>query len=194
MENILGVILCGGQSKRMGSDKGLIEFNGKKMVEHVLESLGSHCIGIISNNDEYKQFGKPVWPDIYKNCGPLGGIHSALYHSKAGWNLIAGCDLPFVPTEFLNFLFEKTNGANADAIVRVHENKIEPLCAFYHRSCINSIEKLIRGKELKMKDALKNFNTSYIDIPMNLFGNSLFRNINTRQDLIKHSKQGNPQK
>jgi molybdopterin-guanine dinucleotide biosynthesis protein A len=176
-------VLAGGKSSRMGSDKGLIEFNGKKMVEHVLKSLGSHCIGIISNNDEYKQFGKPVWPDIYKNCGPLGGIHSALYNSDADWNLIVSCDIPFITSDFLFFLLKQIKTHKGKTRVPVHDNKAEPLCALYHRSCITEIENLLMKKELKMMDALEKLDTTYIEVPQEFDSSVLFRNINSPEDL-----------
>jgi len=179
-----GYILAGGKSSRMGSDKGMVEFNGKKMIGHVINALRFiHEVGIISNNEEYNQFGKRVCPDIYKNSGPLGGIHSALYNSNADWNFIVSCDLPFITSEFLFFLLTTLKTHKGKTRVPVHDNKLEPLCALYHKSCISEIEKLILKKELKMQDALLKLEPAYIEVPSVFDANVLFRNINSPADM-----------
>ena len=179
-------VLAGGKSSRMGSDKGLIEFKGKKMIEHVLDSVNKVAVAsIISNNDEYRQFGKPVWPDIYKNCGPLGGIHSALNNSNADWNLVVSCDLPFMTSDFLFFLLKQIKMHDGKTRVPVHDSQAEPLCALYHRSCITEIEKLILKKELKMQNALPKLNTAYVDVPAEFNSSVLFRNINSPADISR---------
>jgi molybdopterin-guanine dinucleotide biosynthesis protein A len=178
-------VLAGGKSSRMGSDKGLVNFHGKKMIEHVLNSLRlSYPISIISDNQEYRQFGHNVYSDIYKNCGPLGGIHSALYNSNSEWNIVLSCDLPLVTSDFLLFLLKNTEAKLCDAIVPVHKNKVEPLCALYHKSSLSKIENLILKKELKMQSALEKLNTIYVEVPKEKFdADVLFRNINSPADV-----------
>jgi len=178
-------VLAGGKSSRMGTDKGLMDFQGRKMIEHVLQSLKiSQRITIITENGDYKQFGFPVCTDIYKNCGPLGGIQSALFNSNADWNIIASCDLPFVTSDFFKFLLEKINKTFAHAIVPVHENKSEPLCALYHKSCLSEVEKFLTEKELKMHHVLKKLNTVYVEVPAHFNPAQLFRNINWPADVL----------
>jgi len=178
-------VLAGGKSSRMGADKGLVDFRGKKMIEHVIYSLGlSYPISIISDNQEYRQFGHNVYTDIYKNCGPLGGIHSALYNSNAGWNIVMSCDLPFVTSDFLLFLLKKIKGNLCDAIVPVHDSKVEPMCALYCKSSLPKIETLILKKELKMQAVLEKLNTIYVEVPKEKFdAGLLFRNINSPADI-----------
>jgi molybdopterin-guanine dinucleotide biosynthesis protein A len=81
-----GIILAGGKSSRMGQDKGLMLFRGKQMVQYSIELLNlfTSQILISSNNQEYNQFGFPVVSDIYKECGPIGGLHAAVlpWHEK----------------------------------------------------------------------------------------------------------------
>jgi molybdopterin-guanine dinucleotide biosynthesis protein A len=178
-------VLAGGKSSRMGSEKGLVNFLGKKMIEHVLDSLKDLCcINIISDNQEYLQFGNNVYPDIYKNCGPLGGIHSALYNSNSDWNIVLSCDLPLVTSDFLLFLLKNIEVKPCDAIVPVHKNKVEPLCALYHKSSLPKIETLVLKKELKMQAALEKLNTIYLEVPKEKFdADVLFRNINSPADV-----------
>ena len=177
-------VLAGGKSSRMGTDKGLMDFQGKKMIEHVLASLKSSSrISIITGNDAYGQFGYRICSDIYNNCGPLGGIHSALYNSTSGWNLVVSCDLPFVTAEFCEFLVRNINDTFADAIVPVHDKHVEPLCALYNKACLPELEKMILKKEFRMHTVLENLNTIYVEVPGEFDSSVLFRNMNTTTDI-----------
>ena len=95
------IILAGGKSSRMGSDKGLVLLNGKPMISYIIEILKKMQIPIIiiSNNENYKQFGLPVFADIIKEKGPLGGIYTGLKNSKTESNIIVSCDVPFYQIE-----------------------------------------------------------------------------------------------
>ena len=182
-------VLAGGKSTRMGTDKGLMDFQGRKMIEHVLDALKiSKRISIISNNEAYRQFGYPVYSDIYKDCGPLDGIITGLKNSNSDWCIAISCDLPFITSEILSFLLKNTGANVSHAIVPVHDNNIEPLCALYHKSSLPELERLLQEDEFKMHNVLKRLNTLYLDIPANQFDTKiLFRNINSVSDTILHS-------
>jgi len=177
-------VLAGGKSSRMGYDKGLMDFHGKKMIEHVLQSLSiSPRTSIITDNEVYSQFGYPLYADIYKNSGPLGGIHSGLYHSNSDWCITVSCDLPFVSPDILNFLLKNIKSFSGNAIVPVHDNKAEPLCALYHKSCLPDLERLILKKVLKMHSVLDKLNKLYVEVPKKFDADLLFRNMNTPADI-----------
>ncbi len=187
-KNITAIILAGGKSSRMGTDKGLIDFNGKKMVEYVLEAVKDLCNHIIisGSNSKYKQFGFPVYEDIHKNLGPLGGIHSGLSNSATDWNLIVSCDLSFVTKDFFRFLFSKIS--NAEAVVPVHDLQVEPLCALYHQSSLPKIESLLLKNELKMQNAVKRLDSIFIKVPKEIFDPAtIFKNINSPEDFLSPS-------
>jgi molybdopterin-guanine dinucleotide biosynthesis protein A len=179
-------VLAGGKSSRMGTDKGLMDFQGWKMIQHILYALNfPFPKSIISNNEEYRQFGLPVIPDIYKNCGPLGAIHSGLYHAKSFWSLMVSCDMPFMTYDFLVFLMAKSIKVRCDALVPVHDGNVEPLCAMYSHSAMKKIEMLISEKKLKMLDVLEELNTHYVGVPLNKFDTeTIFRNINSPTDIL----------
>ena len=179
-------VLAGGKSSRMGNDKGLMDFHGRKMIEHVLHSLNfSPHISIITDNELYRQFGYPLITDIYKNCGPLGGIHAGLYNSNSDWCIVISCDMPFVSADFLNFLLKNIKGFSGNAIVPVHDSKVEPLCALYHKSCLPELERLILKKEFKMQTVVQKLKTTFVEVEEEEFNPSvLFRNINSPDDLV----------
>ena len=85
MEKITGILLAGGRSSRMGSDKGLLDFRGRLLAEYPLALLQKHCGTIIisSNNPEYGQFGYPVVADERMDCGPAGALATTLSRPTA---------------------------------------------------------------------------------------------------------------
>ena len=185
-KNWSAIILAGGKSSRMGTDKGLVEFNGKKMIEHILDVIKylTDEILIVSNNPDYKKFEFPVAEDIYKECGPLGGIHAGLSKSTTPWSFVIGCDMPYITSGFLEFLILQLPQP-CDAIVPVHDEKVEPLCALFNRTALPKMESLLLKNELKMQEVVTKLNSKFVDVPMNHFlASMIFKNINSRVDLI----------
>lgn len=182
-EPITGVILAGGKSLRMGTDKGLVLLNGKKLIEHVLDAVASVTdnVIIIANSNSYNGYGYPVYEDIIKDCGPMGGIYTALQKSDADKNLILSCDIPFITSPMLSFIISHSFGA--EIVVPKHEEKIEPLCAVYSKKCAEKFKQLLEKKEWKMQSALKYFNTKEIEISTIKEIEKNFININTPQEL-----------
>ena len=127
MITIAGIILAGGKSTRMGEDKGLIFFNGKRLVEYSIDLLRNYCNRVIisSNNKAYREFGFPVVKDIISGIGPISGVTSALKNSPGEWNFILACDLPFLNGQLLDRLLNARG--NSMGVVPVHHGLMEPL-------------------------------------------------------------------
>jgi len=89
-KNITGIILAGGKSTRMDSEKGLILLNRKPFIKHIIEALNPlvNSIMIVSNNSEYDIFNLKRVEDIIENSGPLAGLYSGLFHSKTENNFL----------------------------------------------------------------------------------------------------------
>ena len=104
-----GIILAGGKSSRMGEDKGLVLLNGKPMIQYVIEALKEVVsdIIIISNNASYNKFRIPVYADLIKDKGPVGGIYTGLYHSTTELNFCISCDVPMISSDFILWLLNK---------------------------------------------------------------------------------------
>jgi len=179
-KEITGVILAGGKNSRMGSEKGLLSVDGDRIIEriiHVIEPLVDE-IFIISNTENYNYLGLSVYSDIVGDCGPLGGIYTALKNSKTEYNLIIACDMPFLSTNVLNYLISHT-GSN-QIIVPHFEGNLEPLCAIYHSSCTSRIMEHIQNRQFKLLDAINSFDCKIVEIDAKKYGEDCFRNINTR--------------
>jgi molybdopterin-guanine dinucleotide biosynthesis protein A len=183
-KNITAIILAGGKSSRMGTDKAFVLFRGKKLIEHAIDiaSEVTHSIIVVSRHAGYEMPGVTIVNDILPGCGPLGGLHAGLSASATDWNLLLGCDMPFITRDFLSFFLAATR--ESDALVPVHNGMPEPLCALYHKSCLPVIESLLLKNEFKMQNAVKKMNAGFIPVPENKFDASmLFRNFNSPEDM-----------
>jgi molybdenum cofactor guanylyltransferase len=140
----------------MGRDKALLEVGGETMVERVagrvLAAAGS--VALIGAPERYARLGYSVFPDKIENCGPLGGLFTALHASAADWNLIVACDMPELTAELLKSLFEAAESGAGDAAVAGSERGLDPLCAVYHRRCAALAASALERKSLKMHDFL----------------------------------------
>ena len=106
-DDITGIILAGGKSKRMGENKALMSFNGKTVIEHVVSTVSSlfkRVIIITNTPSDYSNLGLEMFSDFYENKGPLAGIHSGLASSMTEKNFIISCDMPLVTTEIINYI------------------------------------------------------------------------------------------
>ncbi len=168
----------------MGTDKGLIPFRGKTILEQIIEQLRpiSDQILIVSNNQAYEVFGYEVIPDIIKDRGPAAGIHAALTHTATGRNFILSCDMPFITTAAVQYMIHISSGAQI--IVPEHEGKTEPLFGIYHKSCLPHWDALIRQGFLKLQEMIACFDLLKTTVSGHpLFNYPLFVNINTPTDL-----------
>ncbi len=184
--DISAFILAGGASSRMGTDKGLMDVGGKPMVEHVIDVLRG-CFDdlfIVSNNDDYKKFGLPVYHDVIPGMGPLSGIHTGLTISRNDWNLIVACDMPFINRESAGILIQSAR--TGSAVIPYFNNKPEPLFGLYHKSALPTILDFADKGVYKLQSLLLSLPHTRIDIDPKPAGTTHpFMNINTPVDLKK---------
>jgi molybdopterin-guanine dinucleotide biosynthesis protein A len=182
---ITGIILAGGQSSRMGTDKAMLQINGKALLEKAIEICRPVCheILISSNNSDHENFGYIIIPDEIKNCGPIGGIFSCLKKSETNWNFVISVDSAFVTEDFVQFLISETGVF--DAVVPIHENGKEPLVAVYHKSCVPAILEQLKLKDYKMHHLLNVLNTKFTnaDSWVKKYP-AIFKNLNRPEDFI----------
>jgi molybdopterin-guanine dinucleotide biosynthesis protein A len=182
--NISAIILAGGKSSRMGSDKGLLELNGKKMIQHVIEIIQkiTDDIIIVSNSSGYEQFTFPVFKDIEKDKGPLGGIHTGLMKSSRDINIVVSCDAPFVSNSTLTQLLEASIGY--DITIPSYQGRLYPLIGIYNKACLPVIKRSIETNNLRVRSIFDQLKTNIIDCSDE--DESHFTNINTPEELAQH--------
>lgn len=147
------IILAGGQSSRYGSNKALINFSGKTIIEHITARLKTHFnrIYIVGNNDTDYSFaeGVTVVNDIIPGKGPLGGLYTGLVSSDACYNLMTACDMPFISDDYLDLL--KAQKKDYNVLIAEYKDYIEPLPGIYSQDCLPAVEQSLRSSQLKIK-------------------------------------------
>jgi len=134
--------MAGGKSRRMGTDKAFVPFQGRAMIEHVIDRVRgiSTDVYIVTNKPEsYSFLGYPTVGDIYHDCGPLGGIHAALNYLENQYLLIVACDMPWLERDLLKYMISLRE--KADAIVPRWDRFPEPLHAIYSKTCFGAVER-----------------------------------------------------
>jgi molybdopterin-guanine dinucleotide biosynthesis protein A len=191
--SIAGLILAGGESSRMGVDKGLLEIAGVPMIvraARLVESTVGAPAVVVGTPEKYRGLGLRAIADDWPGCGPLGGIATALRASEADWNLIVACDLPYLTRQWLEYLLQRARDSDAEAVVPMNltpANKrgAEPLCAVYHKGCEPSIRRELERGVRKVTDGLAELRVEMIE-PAKWKGfdsaGLLFKNVNTPTD------------
>ena len=145
---ISGVILAGGNSRRMGRDKAWLDFNGQPLIAVIAERLRTVVDEVIIAADDTKRFtpfADCCVPDAYRGIGTLSGIHAGLQAASHDPILIVGCDMPFLDPRVLAWLVKESQ--EVDLVVIKHELGLEPLHAVYRKSCLPAVEATIRSGE-----------------------------------------------
>ena len=182
-----GFVLTGGRSSRMGRDKALLPVvgstaggstaGGRTLVEQIAARVRAAAgfVTLIGAPERYGSLGLPVAADLIEECGPIGGIYTALKISSAPWNLIVACDMPAVSTGFLAALLAAAREADPDCFVPETASSLHPLCAVYHRRALATVQSAIDHKSFKMHDLLRSFRT----VAWPVADPSLLENVNT---------------
>lgn len=181
MNKYTGIILAGGQSSRMGQDKGLMDLKGKAMILHVIDSIEklTNQIIIVANNEAYKKFGYKVVPDIIVNKGPLAGIVTGLEETETEKNWILSCDTPFITASLLDELMSTMKDENLRIVKK--GNDIHPLIGTYRKSALKPLKEQLALNELKLSRAFQGISKSFFDA--NHHPNYCFKNLNSIADL-----------
>jgi molybdopterin-guanine dinucleotide biosynthesis protein A len=184
---VAGFVLAGGESTRMGRDKGLLELGGEALVVRAAK-LAASVTGTpatIIGGAAYKSFGLRVVGDDLSGAGPLGGIATALRASDAAWNLIVACDLPYLTLEWLTFLVERALASKADAVLPMNARGAEPLSAMYNKSGEQAIRGALDRGTRKVTEGLSGIRVEYIEpAEWKAFDSEglLFKNMNSPED------------
>ncbi|MBI1800657.1 MAG: molybdenum cofactor guanylyltransferase [Chloroflexi bacterium] len=167
MSDLTGIILAGGQSRRMARDKSLMTLGGRTLVQRAVDALTPICADIVlvtNTPDKYDFPDLLKVPDAFPGTGSLGGLYSGLSAAGAERAIAVACDMPFLHTALLAYLAELL--ADADAVVpnlsesgapgahapgaKAKQIDFHPLHAAYRRECLAPIEAQLRAGDLRM--------------------------------------------
>ncbi len=184
MNGVTGIVLAGGQGRRMGGvDKGLQLLHGKPMVAAVLARLAPQVDEILINANQnleaYAKFGHRVVPDAIGGfAGPLAGLHAGLGAARHSLALTAPCDSPFLPLD----LFSRLKAAMKDHDLAVAKtgDQPHPVFSLVRITVLDHLSKFLSSGGRKIDAwyaSLKVVEVQFDDEA------DAFRNINTRDEL-----------
>ena len=187
--NVTGFVLAGGKSSRMGTDKAILSLHGSTLLQQTRAILEQVCakVFILGSRALYAQFGECV-EDIFADCGPLSGIHTALLHSSTPYSLITAVDTPFISAEFFGYMIERA--LNSSAIVtapRVGE-VVQPACAVFSRDFLPLAEAALKAGKYKVEPVFPRDRTLLLteaDWGQFARAGEMFENLNTPEDFAR---------
>jgi molybdopterin-guanine dinucleotide biosynthesis protein A len=183
-----GFLLCGGRSSRMGRDKALLLLDGELLVQRGLRTLGAVCaeVAIAGGVEDLSRFGKVI-PDDVAECGPLGGIVSAMEQSSSEWNLFLSVDSPFVPVAALKRLLLIAAGSSLVCVMAQAAGVLQPLCAVYSRKALPILREELEAGRWKVTQAIAAAGECKM---VDFEEESWFRNLNTPEEFADAERHG----
>ena len=141
--DITGVILVGGKSRRMGRDKAFLEIAGKTMLEKVVDAFNENFSRILlvgDRGERFESFNLPICADLFPGSA-LGGLYTGLYYSETSHIFVSSCDLPYPSSRIIHHVSSLVG--SCDAVVPKLAHGYEPLFAAYAKSCLAPIKSML---------------------------------------------------
>jgi molybdopterin-guanine dinucleotide biosynthesis protein A len=151
VSQITGMILAGGQGRRMGRvDKGLQTFRDKRLVDHAYERLRPQVAGVIINANQnlstYRELGVRVVSDAIEGfAGPLAGLHAGLSVSRRPYLATVPCDSPFLPGDLVSRLYTQLDDAGAEIAVAKTGDQAHPVFCLVRRGVLDHLTDFLKG-------------------------------------------------
>lgn len=184
-ERITGLILAGGAGRRMGgADKGLLEYQGRPLVTHVIERLApqvdSLLISANRNLDIYARLGYPLVSDDQSDYpGPLAGLAAGLAACTSDWLVCAPCDCPALPLDLISRLQAAVTEPSTLMAVPVTEGQLQPTFQLCHRSLLPALSAYLASGERRVSGWCRQQGAIEVAFP----DISAFRNLNHPTEL-----------
>lgn len=170
----------------MGRDKALLLLDGEPLVQRGLRMLEEVCseVAIAGAAEDLSRFGRVI-PDEVADCGPLGGIVSAMEQSSSEWNLFLSVDSPFVPAEALIRLLFMAGGLPSVCVMARVAGVMHPLCAVYSRKALPVLREELAAGRWKVTQAIAAAGECKM---VDFDEESWFRNLNTPEEFAEAEK------
>ncbi|MGI6319028.1 MAG: molybdenum cofactor guanylyltransferase [Dethiobacteria bacterium] len=188
------VILAGGDSKRMGTNKAFLRLEDSNLIDLVfnrVNSLFAETIVVSDRLEELAYLPAKLTKDLYTGVekSALRGIHAGLTVSSYPASFVIGCDMPFFSLSLINYM--SRFAIQYDVVVPRHGEHFQPLFAFYNKTTLDLILERLKENKLKISDLYRSLRIKDIgedtikEFDPHFFS---FNNINTRDDYYKLKK------
>ena len=171
----------------MGADKAFVQLKGQTLLERVLKTarVVTPEVMIVGERSKFKSYGSVV-EDVFRQRGPLGGIHSALAVTATELNLILAVDLPFLEPRFLTYLCRRAQETSAMVTLPRAAGRWQPLCAVYQKEFGRLAEQALKSGDNKIDSLFEGILVACIEeqeMARAGFSTNMLRNINTPEEL-----------
>ncbi len=189
IRGVTGVILAGGESRRMGSTKALLPYKGGRFIEAIhrqLSELFNEVIVVTNCPELYAFLPCRKVADLYPGRGVLAGIHSGLHHSGFPRVFVTACDMPYLNSGLIRRL-AALMGENA-ALVPESDGGLEPLHAFYSKVALPAMDEALSGGVWRIVELFDRFAVRIVASAVVATIDptfASFRNINTPDDYCR---------
>ena len=188
-DHITGIILAGGSSKRYGQDKAFLKIGNTRLIDSILQEMHTvfkRVILITNEKVKYEYLEIPMFEDLVKGFGPLGGIYTGLMSIPDQAGFFVACDMPHINRQLVRYMVDIKG--NHRAVVPAVADKIEPLHAIYFQSCLKPIKHLIDTNRYQVRLFFDSIPVRYVkedEIRKFCCPSKAFLNINTPDEFAK---------
>ncbi len=179
-KDVTAIIMAGGKSRRMGTNKSQLPIGEETLIEHILKQLKQRFAKIIiSANDikRYSSLGHQIVPDQIPDNGPVMGLISAVRAANDDLSFVQACDIPQTDYSLLRRMLAGADGYDA-VIPQNPGGKVEPLFALYRKSALHAMQHVLDHENGKATRIPAHCKTNYIP----LSDTDRLRNLNTIED------------
>lgn len=192
MGKITGIILAGGKSSRMGTDKSLLPIDGKSMIEHIVLALRPFVAELLIVADDKGKYSfleeVEFIEDIKKDQGPLVGMVSGLIAADNQQVFVTSCDMPMIEGKLIKYLMCESN---KDIVSPFSEDGFEPMMTIYSKNILPYAQQAVERGERSINRFIATMDkkgyVGRIDKQeiIKRFGKDTFFNLNTIEDYNK---------
>ncbi len=194
---VVGCVLAGGLSRRMGVEKAFIPLGGEPLIQHVMSRLdrqvGRTVLNANGNAARFESIFQTIVPDsIVGSVGPLAGVLTGLEWTRdnvpyANWVMTVACDSPFIPRDLVDRLGAAIEAEGADMACASSGGRAHPVCGLWPVRLVDELHEAILKEEIRKVDVwTSRYKLVEVDYDKEPF--DPFFNANTPDDLVKAQK------
>ena len=162
IEGCTAIIMAGGDSRRMGTDKASLLLDGQTLLQSVIATMQQLFPQVVvSVRQPRAGIDLPQVCDELPNGGPLAGLVASLGKITTPWAFMVACDMPFVVPEVVELLAGYR--LQHQAVVPVVHGHPQPLAAFYAASCLAPLRASLAAQQRGLRDVIKQLDVRYVD-------------------------------
>ncbi len=184
-------VQAGGESRRMGSDKGLVPFLGQALIQRVigrLAPLADEVLITTNHPEDYRFLNLPLFTDLEPGRGALGGLYTALQAASHPLVAVVACDMPFASRELFEYQIDVLVEQAQDVVIPSSLEGLEPFHAVYRReTCLPAVQAAMQQKAWKLISWFPEVRVHSVNLEhISQFDppGKIFMNVNTPADLL----------